>query len=78
VQLEDLVASVLEIPVSTLKDSSGPATLRAWSSLKHIQLVAALETVYRTTFTAFEVSRLTSVAAVRRILLQKGIALYQD
>jgi len=76
VQLEELVAKVLEIPVSTLQDSSGPATLRAWSSLKHIRLVAMLENAYSTTFTASEVLRLTSVAAVRRILMQKGIPLY--
>lgn len=75
-QLEELVAGVLEIPVSAIQDSSGPTTLRAWSSLKHIRLVAALEQVYTTTFTAAEVLRLTSVAAVRNILLQKGIALY--
>ncbi len=72
-KVEELVASTLQVPVATLQDSSGPATLRAWSSLKHIQLVAALEKVYGVKLNAHEVQRLTSLAKVRGFLLQKGI-----
>ncbi|HYU73583.1 MAG TPA: acyl carrier protein [Ktedonobacteraceae bacterium] len=72
-KIEELVANVLELPLSLIKDSSGPATLKAWSSLKHIQLVAALEEAYGVTLTRHEIQRLTSLAEVRRILQQKSV-----
>jgi acyl carrier protein len=71
--IEELLASVLEVPVSSIKDSTGPATLKAWTSLKHIQLVAALEKTYGVALTSREMQRLTSLAQVRSVLRQKGI-----
>lgn len=73
--IEELLARVLEVPLASIKDSSGPATLAAWTSLKHIQLVAALEQTYGVALAPREVQRLTSLAQVRRMLGQKGIDL---
>jgi acyl carrier protein len=72
-KLEELLAGILQVPTAALQDSSGPTTLRAWSSLKHIQLVAALERVYGVKLTAHEMQRLTSLAKVRAMLQQKGV-----
>jgi acyl carrier protein len=72
-KVEELVAKIMQVPISSLQDSSGPATLRAWSSLKHIQLVAALEEIYGVKLNAYEMQRLTSLAKVRGILQQRGI-----
>ncbi|GCE07674.1 acyl carrier protein [Dictyobacter aurantiacus] len=72
-KVEELVAKIMQVPLSTLQDSSGPATLKAWSSLKHIQLVAALEEAYGVKLNAYEMQRLTSLAKVRRILQERGI-----
>jgi acyl carrier protein len=71
--VEELVASIMEVPLATLQDSSGPATLRAWSSQKHIQLIAALEKMYSIKLSTYEMQRLTSLAKVRSMLLQKGV-----
>jgi acyl carrier protein len=72
-KIEEVVAQVLDMPVSSLNDASGPATLRGWTSLKHIQLVAALEKTYGVVVSASEMQRLTSLARVRSLLQQKGI-----
>lgn len=71
--IEELLARVLDVPLASIKDSSGPATLAAWTSLKHIQLVAVLEQTYGITLTPREMQRLTSLAQVRRMLGQKGV-----
>ena len=72
-KVEELVAKIMQVPIAILQDSSGPATLSAWSSRKHIQLVAALEEVYGVKLNTYEIQRLTSLAKVRSILQQRGI-----
>lgn len=72
-KVEEVIARVLGVPVAVLNETSGPATLRGWSSLKHIQLMAALEETYGVLFTTGEMQRLTSVAQVRTLLCKKGV-----
>ncbi len=71
--IEELVASILEVPATALLDSSGPTTMRAWNSLKHIQIVASLEKVYGVKLSTYEMQTMTSLAKVRSILRQKGV-----
>lgn len=75
--IEELLASVLEVPVSSISDSTGPSTFKVWTSLKHIQLVAALEKTYGVVFTPREAQRLTSLAQIRNILGHKGVILQE-
>jgi len=71
--IEELLARLLDVPLTSIENSSGPTTLAAWTSLKHIQLVAALEQTYGVALTPREIQRLTSLAQVRRVLGQKGV-----
>ncbi len=72
--LIDVIADVLEIPAGDLVEDTGPKTLSEWTSLKHIQLVIALEENYEVSFSSREIRALLSVAEVRRTLLEKGAA----
>lgn len=38
-----IVADVLEMPMAALRDELGPDDLPAWDSVRHLQLVTALE-----------------------------------
>jgi acyl carrier protein len=72
--LRVVLAGVLEVPVGTLTEDSSPETVPTWDSLATMRLMVTLEEVFDVTFLAEEVAGLTSLAAVRAILRQKGLA----
>jgi acyl carrier protein len=72
--LEELFSKVLREPVSTFSDHSSPETVRAWDSLRHIELVLAAEAEYGVKIAATEVSTLRTLGCMRRLLHRKGIA----
>ena len=69
--IEELIASVLNVPVSLITDSTSPVTLPVWDSLKHLELIETIQEVYQVTLTTREIHRITSVADIRQILQQK-------
>lgn len=70
--IEELVASVLNVPLSFITNATGPDTLREWNSLKHLELIAAFEEAYGIQLTTREMQRLTSVRDLQRILQQRS------
>jgi MFS family permease/acyl carrier protein len=71
-QLADVLAEVLETDPDEVVDAATPATLRNWTSLRHIQLVVALEAAYRVSFSYDEIRSFRSVGDIRRTLAGKG------
>jgi acyl carrier protein len=72
IKVEELVATVMNVPLSLITDATGPTTLQTWNSLKHLELIAALEEVYGIKLTTHEMHRLTCVADIRNILQQRS------
>ena len=73
-QLEALFANILREPVEAMNDETSPRTTRAWDSLKHIELVMAVEATYSVQFTMPEIASLNSLGNVRQLLEAKGVA----
>jgi acyl carrier protein len=71
----DVLAAVLEVPVAEMNDDVGPATHDTWTSIKHLQLIVALEDEYGVALTRQEIRSIRSVGDIRRILRGRGIAL---
>lgn len=71
-QLEELFAKLLQEPVARMSDETSPKTVKQWDSLKHLDLVMALEEKFGVTFSAAELTSLSSLGAARRLLAQKG------
>jgi acyl carrier protein len=70
----ELVASVLGMAENEVTDQIGPRVFPGWTSLRHVQLVIAIEANYGVSFSREEIRSFTSVGAVRRGLLEKGVA----
>jgi acyl carrier protein len=70
--LEDVFARILRVPVANITDASNPSNLRRWDSMRHMELVTALETEYRVEFTVPEIQALTSVGTARTMLRAKN------
>jgi acyl carrier protein len=72
-RLVRLVADVLELPVDQVDAQTGPATTAAWVSLRHLQIVAAVEDTYGIAITPREIRAVKSVADLRELLTQRGV-----
>ena len=73
-QLETLFANILREPVDKMNDETSPRNSRNWDSLKHIELVMAVEATYSVQFSMPEIASLNSLGNVRQLLQQKGVA----
>jgi acyl carrier protein len=71
--LHEVVARALNVAVATVSDDSRPETLRRWDSLRHLDLMTAIEDAYRVRFSTPEIMRAKSVGDIRRLLREKGL-----
>ncbi|GAB1511100.1 acyl carrier protein [Actinophytocola sp. KF-1] len=71
-ELAELVAEVLRVPAAEVDDDTGMATTAAWTSLRHLQIVAGVEKAYGIRLTAREARTCRSVRALREVLAEKG------
>lgn len=72
--LQELFATILNVSPESIGDDTSPKTQPSWDSLRHIEVVMALESSYRVRFSTAEVLAINSVANARDMLQQKGIA----
>ncbi len=72
--LEDVFARVLRIPLATIDDASSPSNLRKWDSMRHMEIVTALEAEYGIEFSMAEIVALKSVGEARALLRAKDCA----
>jgi acyl carrier protein len=68
-----VVAGALGVPPASVSDATSPETLRRWDSLRHLELMNAVEDAYAIRFSAAEILRAKSVGDIRRLLGEKGL-----
>lgn len=72
----NVVADLLGIPVAEITEDASMETIRSWDSLKHMELVAAIEEEFEIDpLTTDEIVAMTSLAAMKEILPAKGVPL---
>jgi acyl carrier protein len=49
--IKRVMAQVLDIPAESIDDNTSPDTVENWDSLRHMNLVMALEEAFQITFT---------------------------
>ena len=65
------MSAVFEISVEEIKDDSSPDTIGSWDSLKHMNLVIALEEEFETEFTEDEILEMMNYTLIKSILMGK-------
>jgi acyl carrier protein len=68
-----LLAEVFEVRVSDITPDLRKADVGSWDSLKQMDLVLCLEREYEITLDIPDILRMTSVAQIKAVLLEKGI-----
>jgi acetyltransferase-like isoleucine patch superfamily enzyme/acyl carrier protein len=72
-RLESLVASVLDVRVEDVYESTCPANTPTWDSMAHLALIAAVEETYSVSVSAAEERAMLSVDDLRKLLCVKGV-----
>lgn len=73
IRLKEIVKSILNMPMEDHGDNPAYDSLGHWSSLQHVQLVAAVEDAYSVRLSAREIRSFRTVGELRQILTTKGI-----
>jgi acyl carrier protein len=74
-QLYNLVAKVLDVEASLLNEESNAQNTPKWDSLRHIEVLFAIENAFHVRFTMPEISGLRKLGDIRRLLATKNVVL---
>jgi acyl carrier protein len=71
--IQNLVADVLQMPAAAITEDVAMKDLDAWDSLKHMELVVAVEQNFQIQLTFDEILLMQSVGAIENVLRQRGV-----
>lgn len=70
--MESLLAEVLQMPAALVTDDLTMKDVDAWDSLKHMELVVALEQTFDLQLTFDEIVAMQSVREIKRVLGERS------
>jgi acyl carrier protein len=74
-QLYTLIGKVLDVDPLTLNEESNAQNTPRWDSLRHIEVIFAMENTFHVRFTMPEISGLRKLGDIRKLLVSKGVRL---
>jgi acyl carrier protein len=77
-QLYQLIGKVLGVDPSTLSEESNAQNTPKWDSLRHIEVVFAMENAFHVRFTMPEIASLRKLGDIRQLLIAKNVKLNED
>ena len=75
--LYNIIAEVMEIPVSQINDESSPETIENWDSFRGLVLADELETKFDVKFTLDDLLSVKKVEDIKKNLAKRGVLLYE-
>jgi acyl carrier protein len=73
VKIHQVIADSLKIPVADITPELAYKDTETWDSLRHMELIGALEQSFGLEFTFDEIISMQCVADICRTLMQKGV-----
>jgi acyl carrier protein len=73
-RLKKVIGSVLKVEPETLNDESNSGNTSNWDSLRHIEVVFAIESAFHVRFSMPEIAGLRNLGDIRRLLIEKGVS----
>jgi acyl carrier protein len=74
-QLRQLIARALNVPATSVQDTSSMESTEAWDSLAHMDVILLIEQHYNINLEGDEIADMQSVQAIAAILKAKGVAI---
>ena len=72
-KLKELLAKIFSVDASTITDNTTPDTLEDWDSLRHMNLVVALEEEFGVELSDDQVVEILSYQLIKIVLQEHGI-----
>lgn len=69
--IKNVMSAVLEIPIDEIDDDTSPDNVSSWDSLKHMNLVFALEEEYEIEFIEEEIVEMMNLSHIKSIVMEK-------
>ena len=76
-QLYQLIGKVLGVDPATLNEESNAQNTPKWDSLRHIEVVFAMENAFQVRFTMPEIASLRKLGDIRKLLEAKNVRFNQ-
>ncbi|HZZ26616.1 MAG TPA: acyl carrier protein [Pirellulales bacterium] len=70
--LRKLVAETLQLPLDAVPTDASSETLEAWDSLRHLEIIMAVEAATNIVFPTDEIVELTSLDQLHAALIRHG------
>jgi len=70
-RVAQIAADIFEVPLDTIQPSSSPDSIGTWDSMRHLNLVLALEEEFGVQFTPEEIEQLLTVELVAALVEEK-------
>ena len=71
-RLTQVISQVLGVEPASISDASSPATIPAWDSVNHLNLVMALESEFGLSLSPEDALAMNDVRAMQEILRHRG------
>lgn len=72
-QIYQLIANVLEVDPASLNEESNSQNTPKWDSLRHIEVIFAMENAFHVRFTMPEIASLRKLGDIRNLLVSKNV-----
>ena len=72
-KVENLLSEVLQMPATAITDNLTMKDVEAWDSLKHMELIVALEQSFEIQLSFDEIVAMQSVSEIKRVLRERGV-----
>ena len=73
-KLKEVLARIFTVSIDTITEDASPDTIENWDSLRHMNLVLALEEEFGVELTDDQVVEIISYKLIRIVLQEHGIA----
>jgi acyl carrier protein len=70
-RIKNVLSAVFEISVDEITDESSPDNIESWDSLKHMNLIVALEEEFNIGFEDCEILEMMNYSLIKATLLTK-------
>jgi acyl carrier protein len=77
-QLYQLIGNVLGVDASVLTEDSNAQNTPKWDSLRHIEVVFAMENAFHVRFTMPEIASLRKLGDIRKLLETKNVRFNEE
>jgi acyl carrier protein len=74
-QLYNIIGKVLGVDPTSLSEESNAQNTPKWDSLRHIEVVFAMESAFHVRFTMPEIASLRNLGDIRKLLISKNVRL---